>query len=143
FAQPSGLTRAGTYVLVADSEVSSVRAIDLDDNMVRTLVGRGLFDFGDGEGPADQVLLQHPLDGEAAPGILYVADTYNNKIKGIAFGSMQPRPICGAGPPAVLSEPGGISVAGAPLFIADPNNHRVLRGAPASGALDEIAFAPA
>jgi DNA-binding beta-propeller fold protein YncE len=138
FAQPSGLARAGQYILVADSEVSSVRAIDLQDGIVRTVVGRGLFDFGDEVGAPDNVMLQHPLDVAAADGALYVADSYNNKIKAITFGTMQTRLVFGDGSPEVLGEPGGIAAAGGVVFIADTNNHRILRGDPVSGELTDL-----
>jgi len=138
FAQPSGLAAAGRFVLVADSEVSSIRAIDTQDGEVRTIVGRGLFDFGDGEGAPDQVLLQHPLDVAAGDNVLYVADTYNNKVKGISFGTMATRTVFGTGDPAVMHEPGGLAVSGDLLLIADTNNHRILRGNPATGALEEL-----
>ncbi len=138
FAQPSGLAAAGRYILVADSEVSSVRAIDTQDGEVRTIVGRGLFEFGDGEGSPEEVLLQHPLDVAAADNVLYVADTYNNKVKGISFGTMATRTVFGTGDPAVMHEPGGLAAAGDRLLIADTNNHRILSGDPSTGALDEL-----
>ena len=40
-----------------------------------------LFTFGDVDGPAPQARLQHPLGVAFYQGRLYVADTYNNKIK--------------------------------------------------------------
>jgi DNA-binding beta-propeller fold protein YncE len=53
FAQPSGLTGDGTYLYVADAEVSAVRRVLLNGKgPVETLVGRGLFVFGDRDGPA-------------------------------------------------------------------------------------------
>jgi thiol-disulfide isomerase/thioredoxin len=137
-AQPSGLARAGRYILIADSEISSIRVIDLEDSTVKTIVGRGLFDFGDEVGPPDSVLLQHPLDVAVGDGMIYVADSYNNKIKGIAFGSMDTRTLFGDGDPGTLHEPGGLAVAGGALFIADTNNHRILRGDPRTGVLAEI-----
>jgi hypothetical protein len=137
-AQPSGLARAGRYILIADSEISSIRVIDLEDSTVKTIVGRGLFDFGDEVGPPDSVLLQHPLDVAVGDGTIYVADSYNNKIKGIAFGSMDTRTVFGDGDPRTLHEPGGLAVAGDTLFIADTNNHRILRGDPKTGVLEEI-----
>lgn len=138
FAQPSGLARAGRFVIVADSEVSSIRAIDLEDGVVRTIVGRGLFDFGDEEGSPDKVMLQHPLDVAVGENTLYIADTYNNKIKALAFGTMETRTLFGDGLPATLCEPGGLAVAGGKLLIADTNNHRILKGDPITGALEEI-----
>src|SRR5262249_50704040 len=48
FAQPSGLATDGDFLYVADSEVSAVRAVSLEaDGGVKTLVGQGLFEFGD------------------------------------------------------------------------------------------------
>jgi len=137
-AQPSGLAQAGRYILIADSEISSVRVIDLEDSTVKTIVGRGLFEFGDEEGPPDKVLLQHPLDVAVGPGTIYVADSYNNKVKGISFGSMETRTVFGDGAPGTLHEPGGLAVDGASVFIADTNNHRVLRGDSRTGVLVEI-----
>ena len=40
-----------------------------------------LFTFGDVDGPASQAKLQHPLGIVYYEGKLYIADTYNNKIK--------------------------------------------------------------
>ncbi|HET6372243.1 MAG TPA: thioredoxin-like domain-containing protein [Candidatus Polarisedimenticolia bacterium] len=138
FAQPSGLAAAGKFILVADSEISSIRAIDLEEGAVKTIVGRGLFDFGDTDGAPEKTLLQHPLDVAVDTGVLYVADTYNNKIKAISFGSMHTRTVLGDGERATMHEPGGIAVAGGSLLIADTNNHRILRGDPKTGALEEL-----
>src|SRR5205085_10287612 len=81
-AQPSGITTDGKKLYFADSEVSAIRAADLDPNgRVETLVGEGLFDDGDKAGTCTNVRLQHPLGVVYYQGVLYVADTYNNKIK--------------------------------------------------------------
>jgi len=138
FAQPSGLAQAGRYILIADSEISSVRVIDLEDSNVKTIVGRGLFDFGDQVGPPEKVLLQHPLDVAVGDGTIFVADSYNNKIKAIAFGAMETRTLFGDGSPKTLYEPGGLAVSGDRVIVADTNNHRILCGDPATGALEEI-----
>jgi thiol-disulfide isomerase/thioredoxin len=138
FAQPSGLALVGRQLLVADSEVSSIRAIDLQEGVVRTLVGRGLFDFGDRDGAPEEVLLQHPLDVAADADVVYVADTYNNKIKAIAFDSMGTRTVLGDGDPVTMHEPGGIAVDRGAILIADTNNHRVLRGDPLTGEIEEL-----
>src|SRR5207244_7842166 len=52
FAQPSGLATDGKLLYVADSEVSALRTIPMGGGRVETLVGRGLFWFGDRDGPA-------------------------------------------------------------------------------------------
>ena len=90
FAQPSGLASDGQWLYVADSEGSSIRAVPFDPRQpVRTVVGTAqlpqarLFTFGDRDGAREQVLLQHPLGVVHHDGVLYVADTYNNKIKAV------------------------------------------------------------
>ena len=82
-AQPSGLAleQAASTLYVADSEVSGIRAVALDGGYVHTVVGTGLFDFGDVDGVGDAVRLQHPLGLAFADGVLYIADSYNHKIK--------------------------------------------------------------
>src|SRR5262245_41975181 len=88
FAQPSGLATDGQRLFVADSEGSSIRAAPLDPKKeVATVVGTAglsaarLFTFGDRDGRGAEVRLQHPLGVAYRGGLLYVADTYNNKIK--------------------------------------------------------------
>ncbi|MBW4715582.1 NHL domain-containing thioredoxin family protein [Saccharothrix sp. SC076] len=80
FAQTSGLAADGERLWLVDSETSALRY--LEDGEVRTVVGRGLFDFGHRDGPADQALLQHPLGVTVLPdGGIAVSDTYNGAIR--------------------------------------------------------------
>ena len=82
FAQPNGLSLGHDTLYVADSETSAVRAIALaGDKQVRTLVGTGLFDFGDVDGIGDNALLQHVQAVCVVGELVYLADTYNNHIK--------------------------------------------------------------
>ncbi len=138
FAQPSGLASDGTWLYVADSEGSSIRAVPFDPRKeVKTVVGTShlnearLFTFGDVDGPAKQALLQHPLGVVFYGGQLYVADTYNSKIKVVDPTSGTTKTLAGTGKPGnaddppQFNEPGGISAAAGKLFIADTNNHRI------------------
>jgi len=122
-AQPSGLALAGRYLFFADSEVSSIRVFDLGQQRVGTLVGKGLFDFGDTDGGPADALLQHPLGVAAGEGELFVADTFNHKIKAIDLRSGKIATV--AGGPDTLREPGGVALAGDFLIVADTNNHRI------------------
>jgi hypothetical protein len=84
-AQPSGITSDGKKLYFADSEVSSIRSADLGLNgQVDTIVGEDLFEYGDRDGKGSAVRLQHPLGVAYHDGSLYVADTYNNKIKRVS-----------------------------------------------------------
>lgn len=85
FAQPSGLalSPAQDVLYVADSESSAIRRVTLgSDPQVTTLVGKGLFVWGDANGPLAQARLQHPL-GVAVwgEGRLLVADTLNDRLR--------------------------------------------------------------
>ena len=130
-AQPSGITTNGTYLFWVDSESSSVRYTQLDGKgPVRTLIGKGVFEYGDRDGTPDVARLQHPLDLVFAEGKLYVADTFNDKIKEIdpQRGTCTTLPL-EANDPAesgkLFDEPGGITYADGRLFVADTNAHRI------------------
>ncbi len=138
FAQPSGIVSNGSYLFVADSEGSSIRAVPLDaKKTVDTVIGtsllpnRRLFTFGDVDGVKGKALLQHPLGVALYKNNLLVADTYNNKIKRIDLKSLEISTLFGSltsgntDDPPLLDEPGGISAADDKLFVADTNNHRI------------------
>jgi len=132
-AQPSGVTSDGRRLYVADSEASAIRAVDLDPRgRVETLVGEDLFVFGDRDGPSPRARLQHPLGVAFHDGVLYVADTYNNKIKKLFPTVRQVVTFLGTGEAGLrdgerplFDEPGGISIAEGKLYIADTNNHAI------------------
>lgn len=130
FAQPSGLASDGTHLFVADSEVSAIRSVPLNGKgNVETIVGEGLFEFGDVDGVGKQVRIQHALGVAFHAGKLYVADTYNSKIKVIDPAKRSCTTFVGEKPgwltaPA-LNEPGGLSHANDKLYVADTNAHRI------------------
>ena len=134
-AQPSGITADDAKLYFTDSETSAIRSADLNDKGgVQTIVGLHLFEFGDVDGIGDQVRLQHPIGIEHHEGVLYIADTYNNKIKRIYpasrgassfLGIGKPGSADGAGAFAEFHEPAGLSIANNRLYIADTNNHAV------------------
>jgi thiol-disulfide isomerase/thioredoxin len=137
FAQPSGLAHADTRLYIADAESNIIRAIALPPaNDVRTLAGGDLFEFGDRDGFGDDVRLQHPLGVAASAGRVFIADTYNHKIKVLdpktrrvmSFaGTGEPGHVEGAPDVARFYEPGGLSCAADAIYVADTNNHAIRR----------------
>lgn len=132
FAQPSGLATDGTYLYVADSEGSAVRKLRLDGSeTVTTLVGtpnvRGaLFNFGDADGVGRAAKLQHALAVAFDGGKLYVADTYNDKLKTLTPDTGELTTwIAGTEAEPAFSEPAGLGVAAGKLYVADTNAHRI------------------
>ncbi len=134
FAQPHGIATDGTQLFVADSETSSIRAIELAPiPIARTLCGQGhLFRFGDQDGTGSNAQLQHCSGLLYAGGWLWVADTYNNKIKQIdpvtgacssIAGNKLTRLQDGVGKATSFWEPAGLAYANNRLYVADTNNH--------------------
>jgi DNA-binding beta-propeller fold protein YncE len=130
FAQPSGLASDGKRLFVADAETSTIRALPIGGGSgpVSTLVGSTTYDtalmtFGDKNGVGTQVRLQHPLGVAHLDGKVYVADTYNSKIKVIDPGKRTCDTfLVGEN---LFDEPGGLAIALGKMYIADTNNHRI------------------
>jgi DNA-binding beta-propeller fold protein YncE len=128
FAQPSGLATDGSRLFVADSEVSAIRSVGLNGHDdVRTLVGEGLFQFGDRDGVANEVRLQHALAVAYHEGKIFVADTYNSKLKLLDPKTRRCETYLGGDGPdgRFFNEPAGLSIANGKLYVADTNAHRI------------------
>jgi thiol-disulfide isomerase/thioredoxin len=136
-AQPSGITHDGTNIYFVDSETSSVRIADPTRGVVLTLVGKGLFYYGNRDGNWNEALMQHPMGIFRQDDRLYVADTFNHSIRAMDLkkrtvetlvGRNEERACtvdgkdCGVIP---LNEPNGVVADGDLLYIADTNNHMV------------------
>ena len=138
-AQPSGLYYVDGLLYFADSESSTIRVADIENDSVITVSGvteNSLFDFGDVDGEPGTSRLQHPLgvtgDGES----VFITDTYNSRIKLIDAGDITTT-LTGTGENAYsngdfasaqFNEPGGLDYAELNdgrrvLFVADTNNH--------------------
>ena len=148
-AQPSGVDADEDGVLFfADSASSAIRQADLvTTHEVTTLVGAGLSEFGDVDGDAASARMQHPLGVVHEGGVLYVADTYNHKIKRVGLETLQAATLAGDGRPgaddgpfasARFNEPGGLAVMDGKLYVADTNNHAVRVLDPSTGLVSTL-----
>jgi DNA-binding beta-propeller fold protein YncE len=69
-------------LFVADMENNRVRAIDFANNVITTVAGNGVRGFAGDRGPAVAARLNRPYGlGFDAAGDLYIADTYNQRIR--------------------------------------------------------------
>jgi thiol-disulfide isomerase/thioredoxin/sugar lactone lactonase YvrE len=141
FAQPSALAVSADSeaFYVADSEGSSIRRVPVAaDGIVTTVAGtselprgQSLFAFGDVDGVGDAARFQHPIGAARHDNLLFVADSYNHKIRVIDLTTNEVTTWLGDGTAGDetslerLNEPAGLSIAGDTLYIADTNSHRI------------------
>jgi hypothetical protein len=131
-AQPMGITTDGKRLYFADAESSAIRWADVDpDGMVGTIVGTGLFDFGDADGIGDKVRMQHQQGAARHQnGELLVADSYNDALKWVNVETREARSWLRG-----FHEPGGVAAAERCAYVADTNAHQIMVADYESGQL--------
>jgi thiol-disulfide isomerase/thioredoxin len=148
-SQPSGFASDGDRLWFTDPEASAVRVVDLATDELTTLVGDGLFAWGDVDGSFDSALLQHAIGIELVDGDLIIADTYNHTIKVVDLDARTVESLTGTGEPgiadgrldeALFAEPSGLSLAGDVLYVADTNNHQIRQIDLSAGRVSTLAF---
>jgi len=122
FNQPSGLAMHNNTLYVADAEASAIRAINLDNGVVDTLIGTGLFDFGDVDGDLDGAQLQHAMGIAIYQNQLYIADTYNGKIKEVNLDNNRIATVL-----AGLDEPNDVKFIDGKMWVTDTNHHQLIK----------------
>jgi hypothetical protein len=136
-AQPMGICADETRVWFADSESSAIRVSGLTARgIVETLVGTGLFDFGDVDGTGAAVRIQHPQGVlRAADGRLLIVDSYNDALKCLDPETQQVTTWVRG-----LHEPGGAALGDGVVYVADTNAHRTAVVQLADGAVRTLAI---
>ena len=123
-AQPMAMEMFDDRLFFVDAESSSLRYMNALH--VETLIGEGLFTFGDSN--EDEILLQHPQDicvgkvfDGCGAGRIFIADTYNNKMKVYDAEAKSMMTLL-----ENLHAPSAIDKKGCKLYIADTNAHKIL-----------------
>lgn len=137
FAGPASLALVQQTLYVCDSAASAIRSVGLRTGQVQTLVGKGLWTFGNVDGERSGASLQYPLGIALDPVSprLWIADAGNDALRVLKLGGgvletvRLPRPLHGPG--AVAAEPGVV-------WIADTDAHAILRYDLASGLLAHV-----
>jgi len=132
-AEPVGLTVDNEGVIYfTERQSSAIRS--LDKGKVSTIIGSGVFEFGDEESSKKQTLLQGPSGITYYKGSLYVADEFNHKVKSVDPNRKRAQTIVGTGAPGfadskvkttLLNHPADIVVIKDKLYIADSHNHAI------------------
>jgi hypothetical protein len=136
-AQPMGICVAGSALAITDSESSAVRLADLDPSGgVHTIVGTGLFDFGDVDAAGDTARLQHPQGIVAdSDGRLLVCDSYNDSLRWVDPLSRNVSTWVRG-----LHEPGGLALGERSVYVADTNAHRIAVVTRVDGTVQPLAI---
>ena len=151
--EPAALALNGRGSLyIADQSNNRVRAIDLATGSIRTVAGTGAAAYnGDGM-PATEASLAGPSGLACADdGTLFIADTFNGRIRAIDPVTGVIRTVAGDGgeyryqseaeaPSASLSRPSGIAVDRAGnLWLTDSDNHLIRRWDRITGLIERVA----
>ncbi len=142
---------AQEQLYIADQSNNRVRAVDLKTGMIRTVAGTGSAAYdGDGK-PATESCLAGPSGLAVAAGILYIADTFNGRIRSVDLATGMIATAAGDGgsyryqspddpPSASVSRPSGITLdRDGNLFLTDSDSHLVRRWDRATGLVTRIA----
>lgn len=134
FNAPKGIVFYNNALYIADTTNHRIRKIDLSTGVVSTVAGTGT--AGSLEGSSTSAQFRSP-EGIAidSSGIIYVADTANNKIRKIALdgtvstyaGSGTAGFLDGAALSARLRSPRQILFKNDELIVADRDNNRIRR----------------
>jgi DNA-binding beta-propeller fold protein YncE len=150
--EPAALAVHGGRLYIADQSNNRVRMIDLTTGIIETIAGTGSAEYsGDGM-PAAEASLAGPSGlAIGADGTLYIADTFNGRIRAVDLKSGMIRTAVGNGgtyryqgpgeaPSDSLSRPSGIALdPDGNLVITDSDNHLVRRWNRTTGRIDRIA----
>jgi sugar lactone lactonase YvrE len=151
--EPAALALSDRGVLyVADQSNNRVRAVDLTTRVIHTVAGTGIAEYnGDGMDARTTGLAGPSGLALASDGTLFIADTFNGRIRAVDPVTGIIRTVVGDGrayeyqgpdePPShSLSRPSGITLdEQGNLFFTDSDNHLVRRWDWATGCIKRIA----
>ncbi|MFT4257616.1 MAG: hypothetical protein QM599_11780 [Pseudoxanthomonas sp.] len=138
FAQPVGLAAVQQVLYVCDALGSAVRSLQLRSGLVQTLVGQGLWEYGNADGPRERARLQYPQAIALSPSapMLFVADAGNGCLRMLRLGGGV---LSTLELPRRLDGPAGLAMsADGRIWIAETHAHQVLRFDPATGELVRV-----
>lgn len=137
FAQPAGVIIVHALLYVADSAASAVRSVQIGTGKTQTLLGQGLFDFGDAVGARADTRLQYPLALAKDPDTanLWVLDCYNNAVRKLKLGGGE---VARFELSTKLQCPTAMVVSNGALWIANTDAHEILRVDTSNGAVRRL-----
>ena len=138
-------------IYIADTDNQRIRKVDATTHTITTVTGNGTAGYSGDGGAATSASLDYPY-GVAVDGAgnLYIADTFNQRIRKVDASTHDISTVAGNGTAgysgdggaatsAILDHPHGVAVDGAGnLYIADEGNQRI-RKVDTSGNISTVA----
>ena len=150
--EPVALVLLGTRLYIADQSNNRIRMVDLRTGIITTIAGTGTATFnGDGRHATEAALAGPSGLTIGTDGRLYIADTFNGRIRAVDPATGIIETVVGDGgeyryqgeseaASASLSRPSGMAVdLEGNLFLTDSDNHLVRRWDRMAGRIDRVA----
>jgi sugar lactone lactonase YvrE/thiol-disulfide isomerase/thioredoxin len=82
-AHPLGLAGTQNFLYMVEGTASALRTVAVPEGRVNTLIGHGLYQFGNADGTRQAGAMQHPTGVvvDEARGMAWIADAYNRKVR--------------------------------------------------------------
>ncbi len=136
--EPTGLAVNDESLYIADQSNNRVRRVDLATGVISTVAGDGTAAYSGDQVPATEASLAGP-SGVAlgADGVLYIADTFNSRIRSVDPTTGQITTVAGDGSPyryqgpeephsASISRPAAIAAGGdGRVYMTDSDSHLI------------------
>ncbi|MCB1178474.1 MAG: hypothetical protein KDK36_12890, partial [Leptospiraceae bacterium] len=132
-AQPTGIVSKDKDLYFLDSDGNSLRRAETEySGKIETLIGKSLFDYGDSDGSYNGTKLQFPMGIFLKEEKLYIADSFNNKIKEVDLTAKKvtslkayekQKKFSWIKKEANFNEPSSILIKNGNAIISDTNNH--------------------
>lgn len=134
-SQPGALLLMPGQLLVADSGGNAIRRLRFADLALTTLVGSSPWEPGRLDGTGRKARLAYPCGLAGADNRVYVADTCNDRLCVLDPYSGELATLQCDRP---LHEPQGLSFAAGSLWVADRDDHAILRIDPEQGTCERV-----
>ncbi|MGH8125360.1 MAG: hypothetical protein ACREPK_05895 [Rhodanobacteraceae bacterium] len=135
-SQPMALTLMPGQLLIADAGGNAIRRLRFADLAVTTLAGSNPWEPGNRDSAARNARMAYPCGLTATENRVYVADTCNDRLCALDPYSGE---ITTLQLDCPLHEPQGLSYAAGSLWVADRNDHAILRVDPEHGTCERVA----
>ena len=134
-AQPAALALMPGQMLIADAGGNAIRRLRFADLALTRLAGAAPWEPGRADGTGRKVRLAFPCGLAVAENRVYVADTCNDRLCVLDPWSAE---LATLELDHTLHEPQGLSCAAGMLWVADRNDHAILRIDPERGTCERV-----